>query len=747
MKRIIFYLLAITCINNCFAYSYTGYKIGDLIYLLSGNNAIVTQFKEDSWYRSNYTNDEYIIPETVEYEGKVYTVTEIDYRAFSYNNAVNPTGSTAKKIVMPNTIKTIGKSAFAGCSNLTSIIIPSSVEKFDEPNHYDYSGTFNYCDMLREIIYLAPSAPLKWTATTYTYVPDKQSYSSPEFSINNAQVIEMITFSETEFTYSGSSPTTTWKNNVDGYTASLSMPTLSGDVGEHEVWIPVSFVKGDESFNTNVVYRYKIKPVKLTAKVENASREYGEDNPTFTISYSGFINGENENIITESPTVMTTATTTSSVGEYAIIASGGSAANYEFVYEPGVLTVTKAPLSAKVNDVSKVYGSQNPAFTIDYYGLKNNESTPAWTTTPTFQTDATKTSGVGEYIVKAVNGAPTNYELGDITSGKLIITPAPLVIKANDAVRKYYDDDPEFSYTCNGFVNNEDESVLDALPTLSTTAKRSSDVGTYEISVGKTTSDNYMISYVNGTLTITQRTLTASVGNYERVYNEENPDFEVKYEGFVGNDTEKVLITKATASTTATKTSDVGTYSITITGGSADNYKLSYTSGVLTINKAEQTISWEQNLSGLGIGDQVELIAEATSGLPITYTLDTDSVAEVYSSGSKKYLDCKAIGKFQIVAIQEGNKNYYSSTRIRKNGEVSENTSISSIHQSNVVIQKMSNGVRLVNVIVDDIINVYSLDGILVKTMKPNSPTIEIPLSKNNVYLLKTNGKTIKFVY
>ena len=37
-----------------------------------------------------------------------------------------------------------------------------------------------------------------------------------------------------------------------------------------------------------------------------------------------------------------------------------------------------------------------------------------------------------------------------------------------------------------------------------------------------------------------------------------------------------------------------------------------------------------------------------------------------YSTGNKFYLDCKDEGTFQIVAVQNGNKNYYSSTRIRK---------------------------------------------------------------------------------
>ena len=68
------------------------------------------------------------------------------------------------------------------------------------------------------------------------------------------------------------------------------------------------------------------------------------------------------------------------MGEYPITVSGGSATNYEFIYNQGILTVTKASLSAKVVDATKVYGENNPNFTIEYYGLKNEETVPAWVT-------------------------------------------------------------------------------------------------------------------------------------------------------------------------------------------------------------------------------------------------------------------------------------------------------------------------------------------------------------------------------
>lgn len=764
MKQIKYLMtyLVVFCVQNS-SLAQTIVPFGDLYYELSGTSASVTRSQKDGYKESSqYLNDSYVVPAKITYNGLDYVVNTVGNYAFCSYNGTWANGSTTKEITLPNTINSIGVYAFGRCYNLSRIDLGDSVETigfhaFSEcknlpfivipPTVKSFEGEpFYQCSILREIIYLPITAPTNWTATSITYVPDKESYSSPTYSINNAEIIEMISFGKNEFEYTGQAPSTTWTNNVQGYTASLSMPSLNEDVGKHEEWIPVTFTKGDESFTANVVYRYTVKPAKLTAKVNNVSREYGEENPQFNISFSGFVTGENESVLTTQPTISTTATKKSNVGDYPITISGGVAANYEFVYESGVLTITKAPLSAKVNDATKVYGSSNPAFTIEYYGLKNDETAPAWTISPTFQTEATQSSSVGKYEVKAVNGVPVNYDLGEITAGTLTVNPAPLTIKANDATRQYYSDDPNFGYTCNGFVNGENEEVLSPKPALTTTANRSSSVGTYPIKVSGASNSNYSISYVDGTLTITPRTLYASVGNYERVYNEDNPEFEVKYDGFVGNENEKVLITKATASTTATKTSDVGSYPINVTGGSADNYKFSYTSGTLTINKAEQTISWEQDLSNLKVGDQVELQAVASSGLPITYKMDSNDAAEIYSAGNNRtYLDCKAEGQFTIRATQEGNKNYYSSTRINKtvtigNGE----SSVKSLDNASIKIQRMPFGISVLNAKSGDFIRIYSADGVLQRSVKVEGEITDIRLSNGAVYVIKVGTRTMK---
>ena len=728
-----------------------GILIGDIYYKFSGSDAIVTYKRQglysDSWGRC-YTNQSYTIPSEVTYNGLTYNVTKIDDRAFG-NTSPELNGSSLSYIYLPNSVTTIGYAAFYNCKNLVKITIPSSVTSMSTSSTGSGQNTFYGCTNLRQIIYTSSTAPSGWVATSSTYVPNLSAYTSPPYTVNTPKVIEMITWSNTNYTYDGKSIVLpSFTNNLANEGFEVSMNTtnvvLPNKKGTYTVYIPTVFTSQDETFEVEIPFKYTVQGAPLTIIADNAERLYGDSNPEFTYTVEGFVNGEDESCLQSLPTLSSSAEQNSSVGTYTITATDAQSDYYTINYIFGTLTINKAPLSARVNDATKVYGAQNPAFTIDYYGLKNDESVPTWTTSPTFQTDATQASGVGAYPVKAVNGVPINYDLGEITAGTLNITPAPLTIKANDAVRQYYSDDPIFSYKCDGFVNGDNESVLSTTPTLTTTATRSSNVGTYEIKVGETSNPNYSISYINGTLTITPRTLIASVGNYERLYNEENPVFEVKYDGFVGKDNENGLISKPEAKTTATKTSDVGTYPINVTGGSADNYTFSYTSGILTINKAEQTLYWEQDLSDLSVDDQVELKAEASSGLPITYTMDQTNIAEIYSTGKKYYLDCKNEGTFQIVAAQNGNKNYYSSTRVRKTVTIGNSSGINEIDNSPVKLQKTSYGIKVIDANVGDVIRVYTLDGLLQYSIRVDSKNVDIPLKGQDGYIIKVGGKTVK---
>ena len=670
MKNILFKvaaILIITVLSIKNGYSVTNYNqiaVSKLKYTISGAYASVAPAYKDIGYNPfyyYYSENHYDVPETVMIDNNEYTVTSIDRKAFTnYYNGNNNSyyGSPLKTIRLPKTLKTIGEMAFYHCWQLEKIVIPENVESFG-------SFAFSGCSSLREIFYLSPSAPSNWTATSYTYVPSYSAYSKPSYSINDAKVIEMITFNTSTFTYTGSKPTIGWTNNVVGYTANLDLSSIQSEVGTYSTQLPLTLTKDNEIIKVKIPFTYTIAPAPLTIKINNAEREYGEDNPTFTYSYEGFINGEDESSLSSTPKISSSATKTSDVGNYVISGSNATSNHYSISYSTGVLSITKAPLTAKVENTSKEYGSSNPSFCMEFVGLKNGEKTPVWSSSPSYTTSATIKSSVGEYEISA-KATPKNYELSEISSGILKITKAPLTLQANDLSKTYYSENPELTYTCNGLKYWDDISVLTVGPILSTNAKKESNAGIYEITIKGASAKNYVITYKDGHMTVQKRPLYVSVGNYERNYGEENPEFTIEYEGFVGADNYKSIDTEPYAYTSASKNTNVGTYTINITGGQDDNYSFYYNSGKITINKAEQDIIWNQDLTNLAVGEQVQLLAEASSGLSIAYSLDSNSFCEVYTTGKSSYIDCKAEGEIQIRASQEGNGNYYSTPRVSK---------------------------------------------------------------------------------
>ena len=99
----------------------------------------------------------------------------------------------------------------------------------------------------------------------------------------------------------------------------------------------------------------------------------------------------------------------------------GSVKNYNVTYVKGTLTITKAPLSVKVENVTREQYVENPEFVITYSGWKLNEDESVLTKKPIATTTATKDSPVGEYEIVVSGGEAQNYELS-YQNGVLTVT-------------------------------------------------------------------------------------------------------------------------------------------------------------------------------------------------------------------------------------------------------------------------------------------------------------------------------------
>jgi hypothetical protein len=247
----------------------------------------------------------------------------------------------------------------------------------------------------------------------------------------------------------------------------------------------------------------------LTAIAENKNKIYGDNNPEFTIQYSGFVNDDDINNINEIPTASSSADATSDVGTYAIMVSGGSDNNYTFEYTYGTLTILKADLAANAEDKEKTYGDPNPELTVSYSGFKNDDSASDLDITPSASTTADETSNSGMYEIVVSGGSDNNYSFV-YSNGTLTISKAILSAQVTDTMRYVGEPNPEFEVLLTGFVNDDDVSDIDELPTATCDANESSPAGTYDIVISGGSDNNYDFDYSNGTLTVLEEINTVA---------------------------------------------------------------------------------------------------------------------------------------------------------------------------------------------------------------------------------------------
>jgi hypothetical protein len=233
----------------------------------------------------------------------------------------------------------------------------------------------------------------------------------------------------------------------------------------------------------------------LTITANDQSKVYGEANPDLTFSYSGFVNGDTQ--ISTQPEISTIAIVGSDVGIYPIVLMGGLDDNYEINLESGTLTIGKKTLTITADDLSKIYGEENPDLTFIYAGLVNGDTQIS--TEPEINTSATVDSSVGTYPITLTGAQDDNYEI-NLESGTLTIGKKALTITADDLSKVYGEENPDLTFSYTGLVNGDTQISIE--PEISTNATAVSGFGTYPILLTGGTDLNYEISLENGTLTV-----------------------------------------------------------------------------------------------------------------------------------------------------------------------------------------------------------------------------------------------------
>ena len=356
---------------------------------------------------------------------------------------------------------------------------------------------------------------------------------------------------------------------------------------------------------TQAEYDALVAADQVTVTANDKQRYYGDANPTFDYTVDGTLKG--------TPVLSCAATETSPVGTYPIVVSQGTVSNRVFNAVNGTLTVANAPVSVTARSYTIKQNEELPQFAADYSGFKLDQTASVLTQQPTFACEVPADKAPGTYPIYIWGAEAPNYDF-TFNSGTLTIVEAdPITVTANDATMVYGDDVPQLSYTISaGEVEGE--------PVVSCEATSLSQAGTYDIVVSQGTVSYPNIKLVNGTLTIQKAQLTATVGNYSREEGDENPVFEISYEGFRNGDTPDVFTVAPVAATEAGADSPAGDYPIVITGGEAQSYDFVYVNGVLTVTARsgiQSVVAFSQPVDVYSLtGRLVRSKAVNTQGLP-----------------------------------------------------------------------------------------------------------------------------------
>ena len=174
-----------------------------------------------------------------------------------------------------------------------------------------------------------------------------------------------------------------------------------------------------------------VTPAPLTVSVNLSSKDCGQPNPDFSVSYAGLVNGDTPSDLFGSLAFSTDATDNSPAGAYMVQASGLRSPNYAITYNDGTLDVlpgdTLPPLDTvtiTVNNATKVYGQPNPTFSVSYDGFVDGDTPSVLMGQLVITTDATTSSPLGTYDVQASGLIGQRYTIVYV-DGSLNVTPAP----------------------------------------------------------------------------------------------------------------------------------------------------------------------------------------------------------------------------------------------------------------------------------------------------------------------------------
>ncbi len=423
---------------------------------------------------------------------------------------------------------------------------------------------------------------------------------------------------------------------------------------------------GTYSLAPNVPRNFTVNKAVFTVKADNQTRLYGQANPVFTISYSGFVNGDNMSVITMLPTATCPAIATTAVGNQTITAAGGVVnSNYTIAYATGTLVIIKATFIATAVDTFRVYGIANPVFRILYAGFTNGQTNALISPKPIASAaTATSTASAGAtYPINLTGTGTTNYNL-ILTTGSLTITQKTQTITFAVIPAKTYGNPP---FALSGSASSAlPVTFTSSDPTIASIAGITVTIlqpGSVTITATQPGNINFSsATAVSKLFTIAKKAQAISFANLPTI-TYSNAPFALTGTSNSGLAVSYISSNPSIASIAGNVVTILQAGSVTITAiqtGDVNYNAATVIVKTLTINIASQTINFPPILPiNFGVAD-FDPGATASSGLPITYYIDYQTVATIVNGK----IHTNGVGTCTITAMQLGSTNYSSAISV-----------------------------------------------------------------------------------
>ncbi len=269
---------------------------------------------------------------------------------------------------------------------------------------------------------------------------------------------------------------------------------------------------------------------------------------------------------------------------------------------------------------------------------------------------------VGSHTLRGDFLGNGGYAASTGTSASFSVTPATLTYVATGISRPYGSANPAFTGSVTGFKNGQTQvTAITGTLSFTSTATATSDAGFYPINGSGLSANNGNYTFVQASgnstaLIITDAILTYTASAASRIYGDAVPVFSGTITGFVNGDNQATATTGTLIfTTTATATSNVGTYAINGSGLTAtnDNYSFAqaavnstalsitkrplYFSGARTFINGNNSFSASQLTPGNVVnGDVLSLSGSAAVSSPNVGTY-TSFVTNSLSSSNANY--------------------------------------------------------------------------------------------------------------